>query len=302
MAPAFRAYTHADRADLHAHFTRYAHAVRAIASADDRARRSAAAYADEWCPSWPHAPTTSAEALDPHGPWSAAACGIEVRDCVEDRSKGKGAFATKDIPIHSLIGVYWGERLTQRQLDVRHGTEGRPGSAVADCDLTALEQTLRRCRGARLRSASDPPMRGEDNHGAYFFHMAPDGDAEDCSVVGIDGEDPARSTWCRYINNEAPGRANVRARIDARRHLVWFESKREIACGEELSFTYTGMPAWLYRWRFGMPITRVAIKLVPAVLGWLALAFASMRFAEVGSVVVYGITPAAACYLLWTGR
>lgn len=56
-------------------------------------------------------------------------------------------------------------------------------------------------------------------------------------MVCIDAEDATRSTWCRYINNQPRG-SNLRARINTRRQLVWFEARRDIQPGEELTFSY----------------------------------------------------------------
>ena len=300
IGPADRSQSHADRAEIDPFFRDWLQAVRAIAAAEDRARQSEDAHVDDWSAAWPAAPTTAAEALDPHGPWSASACGVEIRAC-RDKSKGKGVFATRKIPAHALVGVYWGEQLTQRQLDVRHGVEGQPHSATDLAELTPLEKVLRRCRRERLRSAADPPMKGEANGGTYFFKLvARRLVARTLEVVGIDGEDPALSSWCRYINSDSPYRANVASKMDGRRSLVWVEATREIARGEEVCFVYTGMPAMEYTWRFGMPVTRAVVKFALAVLGWLVLALVCALRPEIGgAVVVYVATPAAACYLLW---
>ena len=51
------------------------------------------------------------------------------------------------------------------------------------------------------------------------------------------------------MNNDVPSRSNVRARINSQEGLVWFEAKRDIAPGNELTFTYTDEPLWMYSLR-----------------------------------------------------
>ena len=72
--------------------------------------------ADPWPEDAPPAPETDAEALDPDGPFGMVALGAEVKECTDDPDKGRGAFATRDIPARAFLGVYWGERLTFRQV------------------------------------------------------------------------------------------------------------------------------------------------------------------------------------------
>jgi len=65
-------------------------------------------------------------------------------------------------------------------------------------------------------------------------------------VAYIDGEDPNRSSWCRYINHARTGTSgcNLAPKCDGLRALVWFEASRPIASGEELQFDYGDG----YRW------------------------------------------------------
>ena len=97
----------------------------AIAASRPRHRKSpreihdALQRADGWSVGarWPNhltPPLTTRQALDADGPWGAAACGAVVRPCIE-RGKGWGAFAKRDIEEGALVGVYWGEPLTQHE-------------------------------------------------------------------------------------------------------------------------------------------------------------------------------------------
>ena len=68
----------------------------------------------------------------------------------------------------------------------------------------------------------------------------------------IDGEDPNRSSWGRFVNHCSEFSksgvvgtgCNLEPRIDGARKLVWFEAKRDIAPGEEICFDYGAS----YRW------------------------------------------------------
>lgn len=66
-----------------------------------------------------------------------------------------------------------------------------------------------------------------------------DGEGKDDEYIAyIDGENAARSSWCRYINHAPHGAraCNLEAKVDAMKALVWFEASRDIAPGEELCF------------------------------------------------------------------
>ena len=153
---------------------------------------------------WPEAeqrapPRDDAEALDPDGPWSLAACGAEVRLCFDDPGKGRGAFATRAMTAGRVVGVYAGERLTQRQHALRHTRRGPlfvPPTAKED---EAVAE--RRARLAELSEADGAPMGGSDNHGGYTFTLLPDAQAQNfpgrCAF--LDAEDPRRSAWPRYF-------------------------------------------------------------------------------------------------------
>ena len=70
-----------------------------------------------WCKVRP--PTTLSDVTLPGGTWSAAVCGVEVRQC-ENSHKGKGAFATRAFKNGCTVGVYTGEKLTRREYLLRH--------------------------------------------------------------------------------------------------------------------------------------------------------------------------------------
>lgn len=62
----------------------------------------------------------------------------------------------------------------------------------------------------------------------------------------VDGEDPNRSSWCRYINHAKGDACNLVSKVDGLRYLVWFEAIRDIAAGEELGFDYGAGYRWDY--------------------------------------------------------
>jgi hypothetical protein len=233
-------------------------------------------HCDVWDQQWPTPPKTAAEALDPHGRWGALKCGAEVCRC-EEHGKGMGAFATRPIASGALVGLYWGELLTRRMAHARHGWK----FGVDVEEESPLEEAQSEARHRRLAALAalphGAPIGGSSNGGSYFFELGEPGsawrrrqrrrrpgsvsegtvseeevteaDAELVHAVGIDGEDASRSSWCRYINNAPPSRSNLSARVNRSRCLIWFEAKREITTGEELTFTYSDEPLWLYTWK-----------------------------------------------------
>lgn len=124
--------------------------------------------AEVW-PSHLQPPVSAAEVIDPDSPWSPLACGVEIRECAEDPSKGMGAFATRRICAGSVVGVYWGERLTMREHALRHGWRtGTHGPQPSRADRRALAARTSRLqalkngapmRGARSRIARLEPLR-----------------------------------------------------------------------------------------------------------------------------------------------
>ena len=197
-------------------------------------------HRDSWPEGAPAPPANAAEALDAEGRWGAAACGIEVMQCADVR-KGNGAFATREIAEGSVVGVYWGEPLTQREYYCRHGWKSGMRLQLSAEEVAA--QAERRERLAAVQSLA--AAGGAQNGGSYCFQILPDtpegskgfGDV----IAFVDAEDPGRSSWCRYINHmtEDSADCNLEAKIDARARLVWFQSRRLIRPGEELSFDCT---------------------------------------------------------------
>ena len=197
--------------------------------------------ADPWTASEPLPASVDAMRNDPR--WSKEARGYEVRQCLDDPVKGKGVFATRDQPCGSIVGLYYGEELTQREFACRHGWNH--GLRV---DLSAEERdqlALRRARLDALTPASGRPMpKGALNGGSYALLLLPDMPESARGLPGvvawIDAEDPNLSSWCRFINHAdtAETGCNCELRVDGWRRLVWIETCRDIANGEEILFHY----------------------------------------------------------------
>jgi hypothetical protein len=217
--------------------------------------------ADAWPPAAPPPPASDAEALDPDGRWGARACGVEVRECVDVPAKGRGAFAIRPFARGELVGVYWGEGLTQRQWAVRHGWKNGETPARLT-DEERHEQAMREARlleleadEAALLGGPGAPMGGVNNGGSYVFSVLmaateperlPPGMGK--RVLYVDAEDGTRSTWTRYINHahyDTPA-CNLEPRSDPLACRVWFEARRDIAPGEELLFSYGAAYNTLY--------------------------------------------------------
>eukprot|EP00966_Prymnesium_polylepis_P213230 4938657-Prymnesium_polylepis.1 len=72
-------------------------------------------------------PPTPEEATDPSDPhWGAAARGVEIRNVSE--TVGDGAFATREFPTGSLVGVYEGERLSMKDFSDKHKAKKQGGA------------------------------------------------------------------------------------------------------------------------------------------------------------------------------
>lgn len=204
---------------------------------------------------WPEAeprppPSDEAEALDPDGPWGVEACGVDVRICDDHPEKGRGAFAVRQLGAGTVVAVYAGERLTQREHAIRHDAsrseeQGGPKMLPVHKPLTAAERALladRKERLAQLTAEEGAPIKGSANGGSYSFALLPDTSSAifPTRIAYIDAEDPRRSNWARYVNH-APTesrRCNTEAMIDAVRMLVWLQARRTIEPGEELCFDY----------------------------------------------------------------
>ena len=206
--------------------------------------------ADRWPRSAPAPPRSASETLA--GPFSLDAHGLEVRQC-DERLKGQGVFARRPLPRGEIIGVYLGEGLSQRDYALRHSGYDPSEVGAGAAGAVAAARSERLARFGAL-SADLAPIRGARNGGTYVFELLSDGPSyPDDRVACIDGEDPTRSSWCRYINHapSAERACNLRSRVDAHRQLVWFETAREIEAGEELHFDYwrqTGRLGRLRAW------------------------------------------------------
>ena len=132
---------------------------------------------DKWTASACPPPRTSSEALDPCGVWGAKSCGVVVRRCRDNEEKGLGAFAATPIKAGDLVGVYWGERLTKRQLSVRHGWNLSWWMRVDEKSITRLEASQREARERRISSympghpSEGCPEGGDENGGKYVFML-----------------------------------------------------------------------------------------------------------------------------------
>jgi len=202
-------------------------------------------HVDEiWPVDAPPPPSSAREALSCDGAWSPAAAGVEIRQCVDNPRKGLGAFAVRLLPARSVLGVYWGEKLTLREFNLRHGwNECSGGERVV---ATPAELQVLAERRARLESLGmGKPIDGEENGGSYCFSVLPTGvdlhEVSEGRVAFIDAEDPNRSSWLRYINHASGGSdgcCNATSHVNAAEQLIWFTAQRDILPGEEISLNY----------------------------------------------------------------
>ena len=196
--------------------------------------------AESWPVGEPSPPTSASEAqIGSDGPWSAAARGVEIRQCLHDPQKGLGAFAVRRIPANAVIGVYMGEHLTLREFNLRHGWTESNGGAVDDA--TPAEEEWCRARSLRLAALEwGAPIDGEKNGGSYCFSVLQTDLPEGAQIAYIDGEDPNYSGWTRYINHAAAGsdECNATSHANAEEKRVWFTATRDILPGEENHFDY----------------------------------------------------------------
>jgi hypothetical protein len=201
---------------------------------------------------WPHKlygpPPNAAEILDPDGPWGATSCGVEVRECKDQPSKGMGVFAIRPMRRGDIVGIYHGEVLTEREWLVRHASTRADQVLLKTLSkgplASVLDRATREERRARLESlpARLRPCGGVDNHGAYCFYVAPK--EPDGPPVYIDAEDSSRSSWCRFINHAPSDAANVQPRVEAESRLIWFVATRDVERAAELRFDYGPAYDW----------------------------------------------------------
>mmetsp|Transcript_57013 Transcript_57013/g.127292 ORF Transcript_57013/g.127292 Transcript_57013/m.127292 type:complete len:235 (-) Transcript_57013:737-1441(-) len=201
-------------------------------------------------PNYPWEPNFSS------GPWGLEARGVAIRRA---GAKGSGAYCVRRITCGSVVGIYRGELLTEREMFVRHCPQSLISPRGPCSAPTFSEQATMEERVIRLSAlpADVAPRGGSVNDGAYILALLP----ETWHPLGvsapayIDGEDPNRSSWCRFLNHapqEMPGEpvssCNLQLLRDGRRHLAWFVARRDVEEGEELLFDYGAF----YHTRFQM--------------------------------------------------
>ena len=84
-------------------------------------------------------------------------------------------------------------------------------------------------------------MGGVANGGAYAFKLLPTHASYGRDRVAyFDAEDPNRSSWCRFINHARRGEneCNCTQHVYGLHRLIWIQTGREVAEGEELHFDY----------------------------------------------------------------
>jgi hypothetical protein len=235
-----------------------------VAEDDARRRSRGDAMASRQPDEWPFLETLGpiparSVALDPAGPYGAAARGVEVRHCVDSPAKGLGVFATRELRAGELVGLYVGEKLTFSEFWARHGAVRRAdgslahtvppadegGCRVAPCEsaIAAHDRSIALERLARLGALTPgdgAPCGGWNNQGTYVFRLPPY--AQDRvrgkAVYCVDAEDPNQSSFCRYLNHDRGSACNVAARVDAH-GAIWFAIvAARVAAGTELCFDY----------------------------------------------------------------
>ena len=174
---------------------------------------------------------------DPTSNWSPAARGVAI---LPSPGKGMGVFATTKMSKGTVISVYRGESLTNRQYLIRY--EGK-ASENAEDQLFVDERLTRISNGAVLGPA-----------GAYSFDLLPAidtvtreaieilyGEDEDDSfdkqhVSYLDAEDPDLSSRARHFNHQDV--PNAETKVNTSDVLVWITASRDIGIGEEICFNY----------------------------------------------------------------
>lgn len=130
-----------------------------------------------------------------------------------------GAFSTAFIGKGDIVGEYFGEILTRKQVETRYWNKRKEN------------RQDRKWRNSRKR-------RNQGISGDYLFDMGND--------VYIDGEDADVSSWCRFANHASPGKmaCNVEAlagpqedQDDENPHL-YFVALADIEKGVELQDDY----------------------------------------------------------------
>ncbi|GMI12836.1 hypothetical protein TrLO_g534 [Triparma laevis f. longispina] len=130
--------------------------------------------------------------------------------------KGRGVVATSVIPVHTVIGDYSGEQITEAVKDRRY-LKSREAEREAH-DLKWLASRLE---------------RGQGVSGDYLFGVSG-------VDAFIDAEDEHFSNWTRFLNHSDDPNVNVKSLPVGMSGSprVWFVASRDISPGEEICFSY----------------------------------------------------------------
>jgi hypothetical protein len=155
--------------------------------------------------------------------------------------KGLGVITKKDIPIHTVVGNYIGEIITE---DVMHRRYDSPQVRHPD-DVEWYESRRRRQQtvtGDYLYRITIPvASRMELQHHNSIINRQSISNA-----MYVDAEDEYESLWTRFLNHDSNPNLvgkSIHESYDGRPR-VWFVTRRDVAAGEELCFDY-GDEYWL---------------------------------------------------------
>jgi len=149
---------------------------------------------------------------------SARKDGIDI--CLAPNGKGLGAFSTVPIAKGDVLGEYFGETLTTKEVEGRYW------------NLRKENKHDRKWRNSRKR-------RNQGISGDYLFDMGND--------LFIDGEDADVSSWCRFANHADPGNNDCNVEVRARQDMsengdqslhLYFIALADIEKGVELQYDY----------------------------------------------------------------
>mmetsp|Transcript_12514 Transcript_12514/g.21881 ORF Transcript_12514/g.21881 Transcript_12514/m.21881 type:complete len:210 (-) Transcript_12514:356-985(-) len=149
---------------------------------------------------------------------TARRMGISIE--IASKKKGLGAFATQRIPMGTLVGVYGGEIMSNKEVKARYW-----GKREMDAEDRAWVNSRK--------------QRGQGITGNYLVEM-PNGSY-------VDGEDADISSWCRFMNHaqegHESGNCNVKAFTrtmegDDHHDYPRMYAIEDIEVGEELCWDY----------------------------------------------------------------